>query len=449
MLPAVTLVFILGLALGSYFQYFPVTVLSCLIVSTGVVLACESRRTLPASRGAALLAGLFAGTLYWVLFSWGTHSLTIPDYPRKSTTWIEGPISHSVRHAPGRVTMEVSVIRTDDPAISGPFKLRMTWRDPDMELFQGMYIRARAMLRAPSGTLNPRGFDYAAYLEGQGIDAVATVSGPGAVHVVERAAPSAWFIPTLLERWRGTVRSAAASLEEPARSLFLSLTIGEQGTLPVDVREWFMTTGTVHILSISGSHLGLIALLTYGLIRSLCRRLPVTALLALSRRIAPSRLAAVATFIPVVAYTLLAGAETATIRSCLMIAVGLLAVWFGYPRYVLHALAASAGITLLANPSALYDISFQLSYGSVLVLALVLERSIDEDTPVESVRPWRGRALEWLRESLRVTCYVTVATLPLVAFYFNPVPWLGLFANLLVIPFVGALLLPICLASAV
>lgn len=345
--------------------------------------------------------------------------------------------------------MEVSVIRTDDPAISGPFKLRMTWRDPDMELFQGMYIRARAMLRAPSGTLNPRGFDYAAYLEGQGIDAVATVSGPGAVHVVERAAPSAWFIPTLLERWRGTVRSAAASLEEPARSLFLSLTIGEQGTLPVDVREWFMTTGTVHILSISGSHLGLIALLTYGLIRSLCRRLPVTALLALSRRIAPSRLAAVATFIPVVAYTLLAGAETATIRSCLMIAVGLLAVWFGYPRYVLHALAASAGITLLANPSALYDISFQLSYGSVLVLALVLERSIDEDTPVESVRPWRGRALEWLRESLRVTCYVTVATLPLVAFYFNQVPWLGLFANLLVIPFVGALLLPICLASAV
>lgn len=449
MLPAVTLSFILGLALGSYLQYFPLTILSSLVAATGCALFLEFRRILEPTRGFVLLTGLFAGCLYWTVSAWVLQAPTIPDHPGKSPTSIEGRISQSVRYAAGRLIAQLSVTKTDDPAIPCPFDLRLTWRDPDMELIQGMRVQARAVLRPPSGTLNPRGFDYAAYLEAQGIDAVASVSGPGAVHVLDRDATTAWSISVLVERWRGTIRRAAASLDEPAQSLFLSLTIGEQGSLPVDVREWFMTTGTVHILSISGSHLGLIALLTFGLIRGLCLRLPTTALLALSRRITPSRLAASATAVPVVAYTLLAGAETATIRSCTMIAIGLLTVWLGYPRHVLHALAASACLSLMAHPAALYDISFQLSYGSVLVLALVLEQTFDEEDSEEPVRPWTKRSLEWLWESIRVTGYVTIATLPLVAFYFNQVPWLGLFANLVVIPFVGFALLPVCLLSAV
>ena len=53
----------------------------------------------------------------------------------------------------------------------------------------------------------------------------------------------------------------------------------------------------------------------------------------------------------------------------------------------------------------------------------------------------------WFRESLRLTALVTLATLPLVACYFNQVSWLGLFANLLMVPFVGFIFLPISLLS--
>ena len=102
-------------------------------------------------------------------------------------------------------------------------------------------------------------------------------------------------------------------------------------------------------------------------------------LLSLSRWLTPTRLAALLTLLPVVAYTVLAGAETATIRSSIMIAVGLWTVWLGAPHYLLHALAAAAGLTLLAHPHALYDISFQLSYVSVWVLALAIEREVGEE----------------------------------------------------------------------
>ena len=129
-----------------------------------------------------------------------------------------------------------------------------------------------------------------------------------------------------------------------------------------------------------------------------------------------------------------------------MIAVGLWTVWLGAPHYLLHALAAAAGVTLLVHPFALYDISFQLSYISVWVLALAVGREIqEEELPRPSVIGYRPDSV-LAGESVRLTALVSLATMPLVACYFNQVSWMGLFANLLMVPFVGFLLLPISLS---
>lgn len=216
------------------------------------------------------------------------------------------------------------------------------------------------------------------------------MSGPGAVEVLAVQEASLFAAGLrLIEDWRSRVRGAADSLSQPSRGLFLSLTIGEQGFLEPEVREWFMTTGTVHILSISGSHLGLIALLAFALVRKACLLLPSTILLGLSRWLTPTRLAALLTVLPVGGYTLLAGAETATIRSSIMIMIGLWTVWLGAPQYLLHALAAAAGLTVLVHPGALYDISFQLSYISVWGLALALRREVGTDE-LPPLQPSRG-----------------------------------------------------------
>lgn len=450
MLPTLTIIFVLGLLLGSYLTYFPLSIaiilLTCIVGC--VWLERQHRLTLRQSNG--FLACLFGGCLYWALCAWGTPHVLVPDSSGALPVRLTGTIVEAVRHAPGRLTAMVQVTGSDAPLLPTPFRLRLTWRDPDHDLRRGVQIRTRTHVHAPVGTLNPRGFDYAAYLDAQGVDAVGSVSGAGAIELLDPGRESPLhLLASLIEEWRSRVRAAAESLPQPGRGLFLSLTIGEQGFLDPEVREWFMTTGTVHILSISGSHLGLIALLSFVLVRKACLLLPSILLLSLSRWLTATRLAAVLTLMPVLAYTVLAGAETATIRSAIMIAVALWTVWLGSPHYLLHALAAAAGLTLVVHPAALFDISFQLSYVSVWVLALALSRetSVDElPLPQESTA---ARVRYWFRESLRLTALVTLATVPLVACYFNQVSWMGLFTNLLMVPFVGFIFLPISLLSAV
>jgi competence protein ComEC len=198
-----------------------------------------------------------------------------------------------------------------------------------------------ARIHPPIGTRNPGGFDYGAFLRQQGFVAVASLTGPGRIALV--SVPPRWSRWTpwrLVERWRDHIRRAAVTtLADPARGIFLGIIIGEQGYLGDELRDTFMATGTVHLLSISGSHLGLVALLTFTVVKGVCRMLPPLWLLSLSRLITPTRLAAVATLVLVAFYTMLAGAEVATVRSFVMIAIVMLAVWLGRGRDLLRAVA--------------------------------------------------------------------------------------------------------------
>ena len=225
--------------------------------------------------------------------------------------------------------------------------------------------------------------------------------------------------------------------------------VGE-GYLDPDLRDQFMVTGTVHLLSISGSHLGLVALFIFAVVRWVVLLLPADWLLALSRRITPTRMADVWTVFPVAGYACLAGAELATMRSLLMVTVGLSAIWLGQERRLFHALSAAAVAILLHDPHALFDISFQLSFLSVLAIAGWLSwptRGNVEELPNEP--SFLRICTRWGRDSVVMSGVVTLVTIPLVAYYFNQLPWLGLITNVVAVPVMGILLVPIGLAVGI
>ena len=107
-------------------------------------------------------------------------------------------------------------------------------------------------------------------------------------------------------------------------------------------------------------------------------------------------------------------------------------------------------VILLHDPQALFDISFQLSFLSVMAIAGWLSwptAAEVEEAPIESslLTTWA----RWGRDSMLMSGVVTLVTLPLVAYYFNQLPWLGLFTNVVAVPVMGILLVPIGLVAGI
>jgi competence protein ComEC len=454
MLALVTVAFLIGLLFGAYLPYLPCTILLFLILVALVLALLERHGHLSLRRSTVLFGGLLAGSMYWTLYiAFDTDATPIGAGAPESVRII-GTIVEPVRHAPGRmaVTLSVSDREVGSSTILSHEHIRVNWRQPDRVLFQGDLVELTVRVHPPTGTSNPGGFDYAEYLVHRGIQGVASVTGPeGIVAVASPGAWSRWTVWHLIDEWRNHIREAAvATLSQPALGLFLGMIIGESGYLLPGVRDVFMATGTVHILSISGSHLGFITFLSFFLVKGVCRRLPTSWLLALSRRTTATRLAAAVTVFPVCFYTLLAGAEVATVRSMFMILIFLLAVWLGRAQYLLTALAGSALLILMHDPHALFDISFQLSYCSVLAIAMIVRwrflEAPDPPLPGGWTQDWLWA---WLRNYGWVTVGVTLATLPLVAYHFNQIAWLGCIGNVVVVPLAGMVLVPLGLGSAI
>jgi competence protein ComEC len=453
--PLFTGAVLLGVALGSFIPYFPLSVLFLLILAAIGLTVGERYGRLTAGQGVALYGALLGGVLLWTMSARDGTGSSLAALDGQGPVPVRGTVVEPPRHAPDRTVLVLDATQAGDAtgSRSSAGRLRVTWREPDRTFLPGDEISFTARVHPPSGTGNPGGFDYGAYLAHQGIDAVASVSGPGGVALA--AAPprlSRWMPWRMIEQWRDRIRRAAlATLSDPARGIFLGIIVGEQGYLPDEERDAFMATGTVHILSISGSHLGLLALLSFGLVKGICRILPAMWLLALSRTITPTRVAAVTTLVLVTFYTLLAGAEVATVRSLAMIAIVMLAVWLGREHDLSRAVACAALLLVAQNPRALYDISFQLSFMAVTAIALVVgaRRPDDSDGLPPPQISIRERAGTWLRDYVWLTGGVTLATLPLVAYHFKQIAWLGVLVNAVVVPLAGFVLVPLGLGSAV
>ena len=147
------------------------------------------------------------------------------------------------------------------------------------------------------------------------------------------------------------------ALPEPQASLAQALLLGIRGRLPADVTEDFRSTGTSHLLAISGLHVGVLLGMSVGVGAWLMgRRRQVYLLLPLGA---------------VWAYALLSGFATPVERVAIMGSVYLLAMALGRPGSILPALALAAACIAGLEPQALKQVSFQLSFAAISGIAML------------------------------------------------------------------------------
>jgi competence protein ComEC len=250
----------------------------------------------------------------------------------------------------------------------------------------------------------------------------------------------------------------AAHLDPPAAAILRALVIGDEGKITREMWQDFSRTGVVHVLSISGLHLSIVAFSAFALCRWLLGRSRYLLLILTVPKVAALLAAA-----PVLFYAGMAGGSLPTWRAAIMVLVYLGAVLLDREREIYRSLALAALIISFLWPGSVQEISFQLSFLSVLSIFLGMERfrSVREteggggqslsDSSVSSGwqrHPLYKRVLRWSLIYLSVSFFALLGTAPAVAAHFNWVSLVALFANALVVPLLGSVAVILGLLAA-
>jgi competence protein ComEC len=331
----------------------------------------------------------------------------------------QGGVDRVVGAHPARVL--VSVFRDpDDPA----------WTPP---ILPGDEIEVTGGLRTPRGFRVPGAPppDRAAAARG----AVAMLS-TDAARVSLRAAGGAldpWRIAARMQR-----RSARRISEVDRDGVLRALVTGDTSAMSERDAARYRDSGASHVLAVSGLHLAAVALFAFVGMRRLWASIP-----ALVLRVDSTRAAALFAAPAAVGYTLMTGAAPSAVRALWMVLLVLVGAAFDRRARAADALGGAAIIMLAARPAALFDPSLQLSFAATSALAVFMAgRSTGERGGLRRV--WR-----WLRDLVVASLWTWAATAPISAVHFGVVALAGPIANLVAVPAVELIALPLGLAGAV
>jgi competence protein ComEC len=298
----------------------------------------------------------------------------------------------------------------------------------------GVGDRVRVLGRGlrPAAALNPGEFDFRARARAHRCLTVIRVASARGIRMLAPAGP------LVVARWIEALRARGLAVLErhvsPARApLAAALLLGSRESLPRDEADDFLATGTIHILSISGLHVGLLSLALFKLLR----------LAIVPRGWALAAVAAVTG-----AYMLLVHAETPVLRATLLVWLSCLAAAAGRRSPAINGLAVAAIVVLALRPADVLGAGAQLSFLSTAVLvgiAAALPGRRSSDDPIDRlIERSRSRA-ERIVRSAAWQCWagfaagaaVWIVTTPLVAARFHVVSPVGLVVNVLVAPLVA------------
>lgn len=231
-------------------------------------------------------------------------------------------------------------------------------------------------------------------------------------------------IQQLIFTWRQNVLNILSTYIKGTKEKALAeaLLIGYKDELDKDLVQSYSNTGVVHIIAVSGMHLGIIYLLLSRLVQPF-------------RKKRSTRWASAVIILTILwIFSLLAGAGPSVIRSAVMFSLMIIGDAFSKRSAVYNNLAASAFLLLCWNPFWLWDAGFQLSYAAVISIVLFYK-------PVYNLMFVKNKLLDGIWKLNAVTFSAQLLTLPFTIYHFHQFPNLFLLANLIAVPLSGILLI--------
>ena len=262
---------------------------------------------------------------------------------------------------------------------------------------------------------NPEQFDYKDYLYKKGISHQVYLKSDDWIDLNEnRSNPIYRFSYWMRDFLLGTMQKLGVHEEEYA--VAAAILLGYDDSLPQELRQQYVAAGAMHILCVSGLHVGVIFMVFSYMLFFLDERKN-------NQRIIKQLILLILIWF----YALLAGLAPSILRATIMLSFVIIGNIINRNGVVLNSLAASAFILLCVNPANLFDVGFQLSYAAVIGI-VILQR------PIMKLFYSKYNIINKIWEITSVTLAAQIATAPFTIYYFHQFPTYFWLSNLFMSP---------------
>jgi competence protein ComEC len=419
----VTIAFISGIILANHFELPSVLLLICLTALLTLILLFYLVKLNNFLSLILILCFLLGGFFL--------HELKTKDFPGDHVTHfldlnrkvsLSGIICKDpdIRENKTFLTIETESIFLDDKFVKISGRVLIQIKSSTNRFNYGDYVRVVGYLRAPYSNRNPGAFDYKKYLARSRIFGLLSIRSPKDVEILFREKENPFLSYVVYPAKHFILKVFRTTLRGTHQALLSGFVLGERRDIPDRIYKMFTDTGTLHLLAISGSNVGLVVLFFFGFFR----------LLRVSRK-----LSILFTLPAIVIFSYVTNNQPSVVRASIMAIIFLLAFFWEREKDLINILAFSALLILILSPLSLFDVGFQLSFGVTLGLILFI---IHPDSLFHRIAfRFKGLFRNWIILPIFVSLVAQISSYPILAYHFNEISLYAFLANLLVVPLVG------------
>lgn len=340
---------------------------------------------------------------------------------------VRDPDKRQVHLVIDKTILECNVIEIDGEKCSG--RIRITVKSKKRFEY-GQRIKSYGYLYYPDSPHNPSEFDYRSWLTRRDIYGVMTIYSNKNIKVTGKGKSNILISKVALPIKRSIERSIDEHIGGNQGAFLKGIIIRQRGLIPKQVQEYFKNTGTIHILAVSGLHVGIIATIIFMLLSILrIRSMP----------------RAIITSLFLILYCFIVDLQVPVIRATIMFIIGMIALSCERETDMFNIIACAGLFNLFINPQTLFDASFQMSFIAVLSIVYLYPKIYPQLFGLLKNRSLIKSIAQLFTVSLCAQMGVGIIT----AYYFFRVPIISIIANLFVIPLTGlSITLGFCISVA-
>ena len=311
------------------------------------------------------------------------------------------------------------VLAVDDSTSSGKILLNVYKASHAKNLTIGDVLQITTKLLPHRPPNNPNQFDYGKYLTRKSVLAQIYVE-PSEILISTRKKKDLWFYT---DAFRNKIieNLRKHNFHERELQVVNALILGQQQELDQNVLQDYQLAGAVHVLSVSGLHVGIILLF----LNFILAFLPKTKVYNILKFII--------IILSLWAFAFVAGLSPSVVRSATMFSFLAAGQCLGRESNIFHTLIASLFFILLVEPSFIFDVGFQLSYMSLFFILWV-------QPMLQNLWIPKYKITKYFWDILTVSIAAQLGAFPLSIYYFHQFPGLFFFTNLVILPTLGAIM---------